>query len=94
MSSITNSYPVKTPHLNVHGLIIRSSASDGRGVYASKPIPRGTLIEISPVLLFNKEEYTSHGRHTLLDSYTFVWKDRLKGGQKSWALALGLGESA
>src|SRR5258708_18660925 len=49
----------------------------------------GTLIEISPVLLFSPEEYQVHGKHTKLDTYTFLW--RWKNGEKAWALALGLG---
>lgn len=54
---------------------------------ASREIPAHTLVEISPVLLFEKEEYQEHGRHTVLDHYTFVWRDG------RMALALGLGSS-
>jgi tRNA-specific adenosine deaminase 3 len=36
-------------------------------------------------LLFSTEEYEAHGRHTLLDHYTFKWRDG------RMALALGLG---
>ena len=43
------------------------------------------MIEISPALLFNKEEYAEHGKHTILDHYTFKWPDG------RMALALGLG---
>ncbi|KAF9513872.1 hypothetical protein BS47DRAFT_1285833, partial [Hydnum rufescens UP504] len=70
---------------------ILSSSQTGRGVYASRQLARGVLVEISPVLLFPREEYLAHGRHTALDSYTFVWRDKSHGGQKVWALALGLG---
>ena len=52
--------------------------------------PRGVLVEISPVLLFGRDEYMAHGRHTALESYTFVWRDGRRG-EKAWALALGLG---
>ena len=45
------------------------------------------MIEISPVLLFSKQEYDDHGKHTLLDHYTFNWRDG------RMALALGLGTS-
>ncbi|XP_006462692.1 hypothetical protein AGABI2DRAFT_49784, partial [Agaricus bisporus var. bisporus H97] len=72
-------------HLNPTGCVIKPSNSKGRGVYASKPIPRNTTIEISPVLLFTKSEYEEHGKYTLLDHYTFVWPDG------RMALALGLG---
>ena len=53
---------------------------------ANRTIPAQMVIEISPVLLFGKDEYASHGKYTTLDHYTFVWRD----GQ--YALALGLGE--
>ncbi|KAL1743623.1 hypothetical protein HDZ31DRAFT_83296 [Schizophyllum fasciatum] len=72
-------------HLNSTGCIIKYSQGKGRGVYASREIPAQTLLEISPVLLFDRHEYANHGRHTLLDHYTFVWKDG------RMALALGLG---
>lgn len=93
MSSEAPAYPPITPHLNPHGLVIKYNPETGRGVYATSAIPRGTVIEISPVLLFTRDEYLSHGKHTLLDSYTFTWKDKRRGGEKMWALALGLGIS-
>ncbi|KDQ20811.1 hypothetical protein BOTBODRAFT_86667, partial [Botryobasidium botryosum FD-172 SS1] len=52
---------------------------------ATRAIPAGTLIDVSPVLLFAKDDYERHGRHTVLDHYTFVWRDG------RMALALGLG---
>ena len=54
---------------------------------AARTITAQTVVEISPVLLFGKDEYGTYGKHTVLDHYTFVWKD----GQ--YALALGLGEA-
>ena len=48
-------------------------------------MPAYTLLEISPALLFSAEEYDAHGRHTVLDHYTFKWRDG------RMALALGLG---
>ncbi|KAH0831913.1 hypothetical protein J3R83DRAFT_12796 [Lanmaoa asiatica] len=66
----------------------------GRGVFgadipfsAARAIPPQTVIEISPVLLFSKQEYDDHGKHTLLDHYTINCKDG------RMALALGLGPS-
>ncbi|PVG04915.1 protein methyltransferase [Serendipita vermifera] len=76
---------LSTPHLNIHGLKIYSTKEKGRGVYASRCIPRGTTIEISPVLFFSEEEYSDHGRYTILDHYTFIW------GDGRMALPLGLG---
>ena len=52
---------------------------------ASRTIPAQTVVEISPVLLFDKSEYQTHGKYTLLDHYTFNWPDG------RMALALGLG---
>ena len=54
---------------------------------ACHEIPAQTLIEVSPVLLFSAQEYAEHGKHTVLDHYTFVWRDG------RMALALGLGAS-
>jgi hypothetical protein len=53
---------------------------------ATRRIEAGTLIEISPVLLFEKKEYDEHARFTLLDHYTFTW------GDGRMALPLGLGK--
>ncbi|PBK97822.1 cytidine deaminase-like protein [Armillaria gallica] len=72
-------------HLNNTGCRIQYSEGKGRGIYASQFIAKRTLVEISPILLFSKEEYESHGRHTVLDHYTFKCKDG------RMALALGLG---
>ena len=78
-----------TPHLNVFGLRICETDHAGRSVFATRPIPGNTVIEISPVLLIDAEEYITHGRHKILDSYTFVWEKRTEGSVM--ALALGLG---
>ncbi|KZS99624.1 cytidine deaminase-like protein, partial [Laetiporus sulphureus 93-53] len=72
-------------HLNGAGCRIGCSEGTGRGVVASRPIDAYTVVEISPVLLFSSEEYEAHGKYTVLDPYTFRWRD----GQM--ALALGLG---
>ncbi|KAL4250750.1 hypothetical protein ABKN59_006080 [Abortiporus biennis] len=72
-------------HLNRTGCRIGITEGKGRGVYAVQQIPVRTVIEISPVLLFAKDEYAQHGKHTVLDHYTFNWPDG------RMALALGLG---
>ncbi|KAF8916980.1 cytidine deaminase-like protein [Mucidula mucida] len=72
-------------HLNNSGCSIQYSEGKGRGVYANRRIPKQTTIEISPVLLFSSDEYENHGKHTILDHYTFKWRDG------RMALALGLG---
>ncbi|CAK5269754.1 unnamed protein product [Mycena citricolor] len=65
--------------------VVKDSPGKGRGLFAARSIPPRTLLESSPVLLFGKEEYENHGKHTLLDHYTFKWRNG------SMALALGLG---
>ncbi|KAL1736663.1 hypothetical protein EV714DRAFT_198278 [Schizophyllum commune] len=85
MEGVAPTHPQAPDHLNSTGCVIRYSPGKGRGVYAAREISSQTLLEISPVLLFDREEYAEHGRHTLLDHYTFVWKDG------RMALALGLG---
>ncbi|KAK0449219.1 cytidine deaminase-like protein [Armillaria borealis] len=64
--------PSAPEHLNNIGCRIQYSEGTGRGIYV-------------PILLFSKEEYESHSRHTILDHYTFKCKDG------RMALALGLG---
>lgn len=54
---------------------------------ATQSIPAGTVVDISPVLLFPKENYTAHAKYTIVDDYAFVW------GDGHMALALGLGTS-
>ena len=76
-----------TPYINTFGLRICETRTAGRSVFASQPIESNTIIEISPVLLFNPEEYEAYGRHTILDSYTFVWERNTSGN--TMALALG-----
>lgn len=65
-------------------LQIQDCGAKGRGVVTTVVIPARTVIDISPILLFPSEEYSTHGQYTQLDHYTYRWK----GGM---ALALGLG---
>ncbi|KAF9934896.1 hypothetical protein FBU30_010163 [Linnemannia zychae] len=69
---------------NQSALRIQECGAKGRGVVTTTVIPARTVIDISPILLFPTEEYSSHGQYTQLDHYTYRWK----GGM---ALALGLG---
>ena len=75
--------PLYTPPFN-DTVEVRVAPVRGRGVFATRDILKGTLVDVSPVLLFNDEEYSAHGKHTVLDHYTYRWR----GG---YALALGLG---
>lgn len=80
-------YPSTTPHLNPLGLEIRSSPTTGRGVYASKALKAGTVVDISPVLVVPRREYEAGVQDSVFKDYVFSWG---KGGDQ--ALALGLGE--
>ncbi|KAK7048268.1 histone-lysine methyltransferase Set7, partial [Favolaschia claudopus] len=71
--------------LNHSLCIVKNSQGKGRGVFAAQAIPAHILVESSPVLLLEKEEYEQHGRFTVLDHYTFKWKNG------RMALALGIG---
>jgi tRNA-specific adenosine deaminase 3 len=83
------SYPPTTPHLNIKNLcILDKQDGKGRGVYATQKMTRGTLLEVSPVLVLSKEEYARSGGvgETVLKDYVFTWER-----QGDMALALGLG---
>ena len=58
-----------------------------RAVLATRPIPAGTLVDTSPVILFERDNYETHGKHTIVADYVFAW------GEGRMALALGLGWS-
>lgn len=64
---------------------MRESPGRGRGVFASRILRRGELLEISPILVFDALEWNAHGQHTLLAHYTFNWQH----GRKAFALGYG-----
>ena len=97
MATTTSDWVLNPTHCH-----LKATTAKGRGVFgtlqflyfsrsdhcsATQAIPPRTVIETSPVLLFGKQEYDDHGKHTLLDHYTFNWRDG------RMALALGLGPS-
>ena len=73
--------------VSAHSCYTPRTVSNLSAHLAARPIESRTLIEISPVLLFTSDEYAEHGRHTVLDHYTFRWRDG------RMALALGLGKT-
>jgi SET domain-containing protein len=64
---------------------IRRSNKHGRGVFARQFIPRGTVIEKVPVLVFPEKDLWSGDRVTGLYHYAFEWS------RGKVALALGYG---
>jgi uncharacterized protein len=65
-------------------LFVAPSGNRGRGVYTSKNIPAGTVIEISPVIVLSSRERMVVEETKLFD-YIFEWGKSNKQG------ALGLG---
>jgi uncharacterized protein len=58
----------------------------GRGVFAARDIKKDTLLEVSPVIIFPKEEY-KYLKKTNLINYVFWWGT----SYDDCALALGIG---
>ncbi len=53
-------------------LIVAPSGKKGRGIFTSKNIPVGTVIEISPVIVLSAKERKA-AEQTKLFSYIFEW---------------------
>ncbi len=53
-------------------LFIAPTSGMGRGVFTSEDIERGTVIEISPVIVMSREERKLLDQ-TLLHDYIFEW---------------------
>ena len=65
-------------------LTIQTSPKRGRGVFATKNISKGTVIEVSPVIVLTEKERKAIEK-TLLFHYVFEWGN----DKKSAAMALG-----
>jgi hypothetical protein len=94
-------YPVSTPHLTRAPVeILCKDPAYGRGVFAPRDIGIGEVVEVSPVLVLNEEEYKGRKKGeeddgtlrgveaSQLRGYVFTW-----GRDGSMAVALGLGSS-
>lgn len=68
----------------IAAVTIGKSPKRGRGVFAVKNIKKGTVIEISPVIVLSPEERKAIEK-TLLFHYVFEWGD----DKKKAAVALG-----
>ncbi len=55
-------------------LTIVETSKMGRGVFTSEPIPRGTIVEISPVIVMGPEDRILLDK-TPLHDYIFEWGD-------------------
>jgi len=65
-------------------LFIAPTEDMGRGVFTSEDIPKGTVIEVSPVIVMSGEDRKLLDQ-TLLHDYIFEWGHR----RESCAMALG-----
>jgi hypothetical protein len=65
-------------------LTIAPSPNRGRGVFTTKPIAKGTVIEIAPVLVVDNIQRTKW-EETILYDYIFEW------GEDHKSAAIGLG---
>lgn len=63
------------------------SDKKGNGLIALQKIPKGTIIDISPVIPFTEKEY-KHMRKTRFKNYVFKWEEN----SSSSAIAFGIGE--
>jgi len=107
MNGTISKDPNISDHITLHrcpDIHLRQNTPKGRGVFATAPIPSGTILETSPVLLLTPEENKTHIEHTTLYHYTYNWplvstSDRDSSSQsgetipttKTQAVVLGLG---
>jgi len=71
------------------GLLLFLETPKGRGIFAAQCIPKGTVIEVCPVLVLEPGEVNQHTSKTILNHYTYNWP--AKDGSSSQAIVLGLG---
>jgi SET domain-containing protein len=74
----------KRLHMIISSLYIADSGNRGRGVFSSKPIASGTIIENSPVIVLSQAERILLDQ-TLLHDYIFLWGP----DEKECCVALG-----
>lgn len=65
-------------------LLVAPTDTMGRGVFTSEPLPAGTVVEISPVIVMSPED-RRHLDQTPLHDYIFEWGE----DRKSCCMALG-----
>ncbi len=70
----------------IPSLFIAPSELHGRGVFTGEAIPKGSIIEICPVLVLSSDDLLRI-KETMLYDYYFEWGEERSGA----ALALGFG---
>lgn len=69
------------------GISVKMTRSAGRGVFTDKPIRKGEVIEVCPVIPLNKYDWKKIDR-TVLRYHAFTWPDEPYG---TACIVLGLG---
>ncbi|QUW23675.1 SET domain-containing protein-lysine N-methyltransferase [Sporosarcina sp. Marseille-Q4063] len=67
-------------------ICIKDTGKYGKGIYATRDIKTGELIEVSPVLISSKNEW-KYLKKTVLFDYCFTWGENYE----QIAVALGFG---
>ena len=66
-------------------ICVKKTKHKGRGVFARRAIPKGTVIERAPVLLIPTEQLADGEKNQFLNTYMYVWS------KSAFAVALGYG---
>ncbi len=66
-------------------ICVKKVKGKGRGVFATKPISKGTIIEAVPVLLIPIKQLVGGTKNQFLNTYLYVWDD------DHFAVSLGYG---
>ncbi|WP_155767501.1 SET domain-containing protein [Sporosarcina ureilytica] len=67
-------------------ICIKDTGKYGRGIFATRDIKKGELIEVSPVIVSHRNEW-KYLKKTILNDYCFSWGEKYE----HTALALGYG---
>ncbi|MHC0037091.1 SET domain-containing protein [Pseudoneobacillus sp. C159] len=68
-------------------IFVKDTEKYGQGIFAARPIKKGERFEISPVIIFSKEEWEKHLKETKLYNYVYYWRE----ASDYMAIALGYG---
>ncbi|OBT96804.1 hypothetical protein VE01_04121 [Pseudogymnoascus verrucosus] len=81
--------------IRTEGLALVLDTPKGRGVFAGRDIPGGTILEVCPVLILDPQENEEHVRKTDLYNYTYNWPlpaaEGSKTPRKTQAVVFGIG---
>ncbi|KAF8544058.1 hypothetical protein BDD12DRAFT_873792 [Trichophaea hybrida] len=77
----------------INGLELVLDTPKGRGIFATRLIPAGTVIDTAPVILLGVDEFNTNVQYTDLLHYSYNWPVRVGNGKTELhqAIVLGLG---